>query len=241
MNNNIYIYEDIYEAVNELAKKITEIINKSLNEFITVGLSGGSTPGYLFNKLSNTYNNTIAWHKIKFFWVDERCVPPDDQESNYRLAKEQLFDYIPVSNNQIFRIKGEVAPEAAKESYSNIIMNEIPQHYGTPQFDILLLGMGTDGHTASIFPNRPDILNSGNISEIALHPKSLQKRITLTGRTIINAKNKLFLVSGTNKAQALLKALIEKDEQLPVTSIAQSGKTEWYIDKAAGKLIEPKL
>ena len=163
-------------------------------------------------------------------------VPPSNPESNFGVAKKLLFSKISIPEENIHRIKGENTPEEEALSYSAQIQENLPQQVGWPIFDLILLGMGDDGHTASIFPDQMNLLNSSHICEVAIQPQSGQKRVTLTGKAMNSASKVCFLVTGSNKAERMTEIWNnpEKANQLPASHIQpENGDLEWYLDESA--------
>ena len=179
------------------------------------------------------------WKRINFYWVDERCVPVESTESNFGEAERILFDKINTLVN-LHRIFGEDDPYEEAERYSGILKNNLPVEKDLPLFDIILLGMGEDGHTASIFPDQMNLLTSDKYCEVAIHPESGQKRITLTGKIINNADKIIFLITGKNKSE-VVKDILEKkngNEKYPAAHITgNNGNVKWYLDKDAAGLL----
>jgi 6-phosphogluconolactonase len=177
---------------------------------------------------------------VHLFWGDERCVPPDDPESNYGMVSRTLIRKIRIPVKNVHRIKGETDPLSASESYSEELFNFTLNWNGLPRFDLVLLGLGDDGHTASIFPHRPDLLHSEKICEVAVHPISGQKRITVTGRVLNNAAEIVFLVTGEKKSSVTAKILGSAPDgaAFPAAHIVpDNGKLVWLLDsRAAAKL-----
>jgi 6-phosphogluconolactonase len=235
----------IFKSPEDLADKFADrlmswVENKSGNTF-HLAISGGKTPDLMFSVLASKYAQSQLWQKIHFWWVDERIVPPNDPESNFGVAQKLLFSQISIPEENIHRIKGENAPEAEARSYSAQIQENVPQQDGWPLFDLILLGMGDDGHTASIFPNQMNLLNSMNICKVATQPQSGQKRITLTGKAICGASKVCFLVTGSNKAEPLSEIWNspENSNLRPAAHIhPEKGDLEWYIDKSAAQLLK---
>lgn len=202
---------------------------------ITVALSGGSTPKRLFELWADQYADKIDWSRIHFFWGDERCVPPEDPESNYGVAKELLFDRITMPSENIHRVRGEASPAEECSRYEQEIQQFVPTNRGgTPQFDLIILGMGDDGHTASIFPHQSEFLNSDRVCEVATHPQSGQQRITVTGRVLNAAKKVIVLVTGASKAEVLADVIGRRGEfaDYPISHV-QGDDVCFYIDEAA--------
>lgn len=201
-------------------------------------LSGGSTPKLLFQLLAEEYRDRIDWPRIHFFWGDERLVPHDDPESNYGEVQRLLFDKVPVVESQIHAVPTHLEPEEAATAYAQTMMRLLPSNSdGLPIIDINMLGMGGDGHTASIFPdNMREMLASDRICAVATHPESGQKRVTMTG-PVINASDEVaFLVTGNSKTQRVAQILNQEHgaEDYPVAHIQpRDGKLYWFLDEAA--------
>lgn len=233
----------IFKNTEELNKSFTELLKNILanREFITVALSGGSTPKTLFDYWSQHHKTDIDWRRIKFFWGDERCVPPTDEQSNYKMTKEHLFNHIPVPETNIFRIKGENKPTEEAERYSTLLQMEVEMTDGMPSFDLVILGMGDDGHTASIFPHEIALWESPEVCVVGTHPETGQKRVSLSGTTINAARNIAFLVTGQNKS-GKVEEIFNRPEisvkKYPAALVQpESGNLYWFLDEDAGKLL----
>lgn len=236
----------IFPSPNELAMNFAEkmasmIARSSKNaEPFTIVLSGGTTPELLFKVLSENFAESVPWKFVHFFWGDERCVPPDNDESNYGMAQRKFLSRIEIPSGNIHRIRGEDDPENEAARYSIEILSSVRNRDRLPLFDLVILGLGEDGHTASIFPGHSELFDSDKICEVALHPVTGQKRITLTGRVINNADNVTFLVTGKTKAE-IVENMFKKDSSVinfPASFIVPVyGKLNWYIDHDAGILI----
>lgn len=235
MTTEVKIYPSISELAEEFAGEIIEKINEQAKagEAFYVMLSGGSTPKLLFGFLAKLSSKVESWAHVHFYWGDERCVPPDDPESNYMMAKEGLLDKIHIPEANIHRIFGENDPEKEAIRYAAEISM-------IPNFDLIMLGMGDDGHTVSIFPNNLGLLNSSKLCEIGIHPKTGQKRITITGKVINAAKVVAFLVTGKNKAGIIAEIFSKTGLYLtyPASYIhPQKGELKWLLDEEAASLI----
>jgi 6-phosphogluconolactonase len=234
MNQPIKI--EVFNDYHEIADFIRSIISSdATSESFNIALSGGNTPRAIYSLLSEYKQPQIPWERMKFFWGDERCVPPDNPESNYLMTKESLFDKINIADDQVFRIKGENNPEVERERYSKIVLSNT-----NGAFDLMLLGLGTDGHTASIFKNQLGLMNSEQLCAIAVHPESGQVRITLTGRLINASRKILFLVTGSDKSQVLYNILYQKGEwdKYPASYVRPSdGEIIWILDRKAAARI----
>jgi 6-phosphogluconolactonase len=204
----------------------------------TIALAGGSTPKSLYNLVATNARTTLPWDRMFFFWGDERHVPPTDPESNYRMAEEAMLSKVPVPPGNVFRIQTE-NPEAAAaaEDYEKAIRKFFGLEPGQfPRFDLILLGMGPDGHTASLFPGTTALQEKSRLVVANWVEKMKTHRITLTLPVLNAARCVTFLVSGTDKAPAL-KSVLEENvlaEQYPAKLIKPSdGKLIWLIDRAA--------
>ena len=237
----IHVGNTASDACTECAKSLINILQETIRERGTayVAISGGSTPKLLFDIICASFSKDVDWSNVHLFWVDERCVLPSHEESNYRMTKEHLLKFLPFDDKKIHRIKGECEPALEVLRYAKEIAEIVPAKNGFPVFDVILLGMGDDGHTASIFPNALHLLESPNITATAVQPQSGQMRITLTGRVINNAEHVMFLATGANKANVLDIILHNKPNAklYPATHIVPaSNNLDWYIDQEAGNI-----
>lgn len=225
----------------EMAREIQKLVNNSaaMKVPVTMALSGGSTPKLLFTVLGDNFAESVSWDHVHFFWGDERCVGPDDSESNWRMANLALLSRIKIPSENIHRIKGEDDPEKEAERYAGEINLHTRIRSGLPAFDLVILGLGDDGHTASLFPGQENILNSEKVCEVAYHPVTGQKRITITSRVINNADNVIFLVTGAAKAEKVSQ-IIENPGivDYPAAFIEPSnGTLKWYLDLDAASML----
>ncbi|HEY5511905.1 MAG TPA: 6-phosphogluconolactonase [Prolixibacteraceae bacterium] len=205
-----------------------------------LAISGGSTPQIVFSALATKYADSPLWQKTHFWWVDERMVPPDHPESNFGVANRLLFSKINIPEKNIHRIKGENEPQLEAESYAQQLNSQVPAQISRPVFDLIILGLGDDGHTASIFPDQLELLESDLICAVAHHPVSGQARVTLTGNQINHASEICFLVTGVNKAERLseIAAGGKKAKPLPASYIhPENGELFWYCDAGAAELL----
>ncbi len=226
---------DFMNAVHTLSKK---------DEMLFLALSGGNTPKMFYRQLSGWNDeiktHPINWSHIHFFWVDERCVPPDHPESNYGMTYENLLSRLKIHPDQIHRIRGENDPFVEVQRYTDEIMHIVPLQNGLPVFNRIFLGIGEDGHTASIFPYQRGMTHSKAICKIASHPVTGQKRITLTYKPINNARRITFLVTGKNKSKIIseIAGNTPLANQYPAYHIRPvHGTMEWYLDKPAAQNI----
>jgi len=201
-------------------------------------LSGGSTPKALFELLATPpYAGRIDWTRTHVFWGDERCVPPDDRSSNYRMAREALLDKVPISPEAIHRMRGEDPPEQAAAAYEADLRALFGG--GAPRFDVVLLGMGDNGHTASLFPHLTAVRETSRWVVAEYVGEVKMWRITMTPPLLNAAARVLFLVVGADKA-AMLKRVLEgpRDiDALPAQVIAPAGALTWLVDQSAASML----
>ncbi len=200
-----------------------------------VALAGGSTPRALYRRLTQApYRRAIRWDRIRFFWGDERCVPPGNERSNYRMARETLLQPLRIPASQVFRMEGEQQPAQAARSYENGLRREFR---GRPvKLDLVLLGLGGDGHTASLFPGTAALAEERCLAVANFVPKLSEWRLSLTYRAINATRRIVFLVSGPEKAAVSAKILKKQSgwQDLPASCIgSRRGTLLWLLDQAA--------
>ncbi|MFN8240130.1 MAG: 6-phosphogluconolactonase [Bacteroidales bacterium] len=237
METLIRLSRNQFELAGEFAECLSDFINLAAKRKkpVNIALSGGTTPGLLFSMLGDLYSKKTDWEYVHFFWGDERCVPPHDQESNYGLVRLKLLEKISIPPLNIHRIRGESDPVQEAQRYAGEIMSSCRGRNGLPVFDMILLGLGEDGHTASIFPGNESSFSSKKVCEVAVHPLSGQKRITITGSVINNADRVIFLVTGASKAD-IISQVIECPgiSEYPAANVEPlHGTLEWYLDNDA--------
>ncbi|MCU0428461.1 MAG: 6-phosphogluconolactonase [Cytophagaceae bacterium] len=231
----------VYNNPIEVAEKFAEFLSALIaeKEHTYIALSGGSTPKLLFSYLSTNYKK-IDWKKVHLYWGDERCVPPDHKDSNYKMTFETLLQHIEIPSHNVHRVLGEKDPTTEAKRYAEEIESTVPMKNGLPQFDLVMLGMGDDGHTLSIFPHEQSLFNAAQTCVVATHPESGQKRVSITGKVANNALHIVFLVTGSSKAAKVEQIHKKKDAYLeyPAAHIEPSdGNLYWYMDKDATKLL----
>jgi 6-phosphogluconolactonase len=237
----------IFRTANELAEaSAMDFINLIKEAHVggkqlTVALSGGNTPKLFFSILAEKYSESVDWGYVHFFWGDERCVPPVDPESNYGTFRDIFLKKITFPGGNIHRIRGEDNPVEEALRYSDEIRTFTDSKNLFPAFEVMILGLGEDGHTASIFPGSLRLLSSEKVCDVAVHPVSGQKRITVTGKVINNSVKVIFLVAGEKKAVVIADIFNEKPAamQSPASYILPvSGNSIWMVDEKAAKLIK---
>lgn len=243
---SVRIVADSEELAREGAGIFIARVQEALREkgTCTVVLAGGSTPRGLYSLLAGdeSFRARVRWGKIDFFWGDERQVPPDHPESNFRMANEMLLSKVPVPADHVHRIRGE-EPDARKaaEEYEEVLRSFFrPKPGEIPELDFILLGMGADGHTASLFPGTEALKERRRLVVANWIPGLNAHRVTLTPPLLNNAKYVLFLVTGEEKAETLRKVLEEKtNEPLPAGLIRPTqGRCLWLADRSAAKLLK---
>jgi 6-phosphogluconolactonase len=219
-------------AGNFLLSRLTDAL--SGQPHATLAVSGGRAPLPLFSRLART---PFPWHRVHFFWVDERCVPPTHADSNYRLVRETLLDPLRVAPSHVHRIRGELRPDEAARRY----IDEIREFFGLqegqfPHFDVVHLGLGADAHIASLFPGEAMIDNRTGIGGAVYVDKLNTWRVTLLPGAILAARHTLFLTAGEEKAQAVQAVLNEPydPQRWPAQVITHHGRhVVWFLDHAA--------
>ena len=205
-----------------------------------VALAGGTTPRRLYALLAeDSYSARVPWDGVHFFWGDERCVPPDHEQSNYRMAREELLDRVPVPADQVHRMRGELQPELAASKYEKLLRQQLSPDGSEKtlgRFDLVLLGMGDDGHTASLFPGTPALAETERWVVGQYVEKLEAWRITLTPPLLNAAHHVLFLVEGQGKAARLHEVLEGEShpDQLPAQLVRPTaGELVWMLDRPA--------
>jgi len=239
-STEVKIYDNPSKVYQVVAEEILHLTQQSLQPQFHIALSGGNTPKELFTVLSKDFKHSIPWKRIHFWWGDERCVPPDHKNSNYKAAKDLLFSKIDIPVENIHRIKGENEAKAEADRYINEIEQNLIYRGDNPVFDLLILGLGEDGHTASIFPDQLELFEEKRICAVSQHPISGQTRITLTGKVLNNANRIFFLVTGANKSMRVSEIMNDEEaaKLLPAYYISPlNGNLIWFLDEDAANKI----
>jgi 6-phosphogluconolactonase len=245
---NYYVEPDAAALARRAAKYFYEMAGEAVEAQgrARIAVSGGSTPKAVFELLADPdqpWRWHMPWDKIDLFWVDERCVPPDDAESNYRMTREALLDRVPLRPEQIHRIESELEPEAAADRYESELRSSFRlDGAGSPRFDLVALGIGDDGHTASLFPHTAAIHERNRLVAANRVPQRDAWRVTLTWPVINHARSVFFLAAGQEKSSILKEVLTGPldPERLPSQLIwPSSGILTLILDKAAASLLPP--
>ncbi|MFP4344159.1 MAG: 6-phosphogluconolactonase [Anaerolineales bacterium] len=238
----VRVYSDEDALAEAVAQHFVTLAVEALSQKVpfTVALAGGSTPRPAYEALATPrYAQRVDWAQVELFWGDERSLPPDHPESNYRLAYEALLRHLPIPEEQVHRMRGELAPERAAELYEQ----ELRSVFGegrVPRFDLILLGLGEDGHTASLFPGTAVLQEQQHRQQrwvIAHHVEKLDAwRLTLTPVVLNAAENVAFIVAGERKATILERVAQGpyRPQELPAQLVQpRRGRLRWFVDQAA--------
>jgi 6-phosphogluconolactonase len=236
VKNAVRIFPDPDILAENAARLFAAAADQAIAEQgrFSVALSGGATPRALFRILSAAYRDRVRWKQVHLFWSDERSVPPDHEQSNFRLAHEELISKIALPWENIHRIEGELPPAEAAALYET----ELYRHFGSsglPRFDLILLGVGRDGHTASLFPDSAILQESARLVVPSYSEEAGNWRVTLTLPVLNHAAAVLFLVSGTAKAHVISGILGKwRRHPYPAALVAPAqGHVIWLIDREA--------
>ena len=231
----------IFESPEAMANSFIDRIRQAImsasasGRNANIALSGGSTPIKIYDSLTEEQLDNTDWSKVNFFWGDERCVPPDDQDSNFGNAREHFLKKIEIPEENIFRIKGENEPEKETERYASVLQ-QLPVHGGLPVFDVIFLGIGEDGHTASIFPGYLELFKSDKWVANTKEPHTGQNRITFTGKILNNTYEALYIAAGKKKYTPIDKLLHKPSlaKKFPTSYVRPwHGDLRWYVDREA--------
>jgi 6-phosphogluconolactonase len=237
----------VYENAEELAHAGAELFVDGAAEAIRVqgrfriALSGGSTPRRVYQLLATpAFSSRVDWDGVDLFWGDERYVPADARDSNYRMTAEALLDHVPVPPANVHGVRTEISPaSAAASAYEDEIRQVFRESASVPHFDLIYLGLGTNGHTASLFPHSPALHESSRLVVADLVAEVNAWRISMTLPLLNHACIVAFLIEGEKKAQVLKEVLLgpRDPERLPAQLIAPQGKLLWMVDEAAAALV----
>ncbi len=239
MKPKIQIFKDLQGLSLAAANLFVDLAAQAITargRFLTA-LSGGSTPKPLYEYLARApYRDQIEWDKVHTFWGDERCVPHNDPGNNYFQAKQALFDHVPLPLENIHRIASELEPKDAANDYAYVLNTFAEAPYSWPRFDLVLLGMGDDGHTASLFPGSQVDITSPTIAVTANYQDRPARRASLTPLVFNAARQVVFLLTGQGKSETLANILngVYHPELLPAQRIHPTdGEVRWLVDEAA--------
>ena len=231
MNGELLVVDDFPGA---FASHVIAAYENRPDDLFSIALTSGSTARPCYERLAAESTDVIDWLSVNVYWGDERCVPPDSERSNYHMARETLLGPLGIAPRQVFRMKGEMEPTRAARAYENVLRKEFR---GRPaRLDLLFLGLGSDGHVASLFPGTAAVAEGRRLVAANSVAKFSEWRITLTYRAINAARRIVFLVSGVEKAASLAKILEKRQgwRDLPASHVApRRGTLAWLADEAA--------
>lgn len=232
----VKIFEDSVSLYKGTADKIVDIYTeavKNIGDF-TIALSGGGTPKKLYELLATShYTDKIDWNKVKVFFGDERYVPRDHPDNNSKMAREALLNHVSIPESNIFVFDTSLPPQKSASEYAKSVKSELGENY--PHFDLILLGLGGDGHTASLFPWTPILKESKKMVKQVFVRKMGTYRLSFTYPLINAANNVIFLVSGSSKSDIISEILDDSanDNRYPAQGVQPLGQLYWHLDRYA--------
>jgi 6-phosphogluconolactonase len=246
MNGELHVFETTDRLFHAAAAKLVEEARSAIaaRSRFTVALAGGSTPQTLYELLAvEPYRSQVAWSKVEWFWGDERAVGPDDPESNFRMARQALLSKVEADASKVHRLCGEAVPLAtAAEEYQRELARVfgVPTDGPPPSFDLVLLGMGGDGHTASLFPFTAALDEQKRWVTANDVPQLNARRLTVTYPVLNAAASVVFLVTGVGKAKVLREVLQGPHDprRLPSQAVRPAGSLHWFVDHSAASQLE---
>lgn len=246
MKPELRIFRDLERLSRHAANLFVEHAAQSIRERgqFLAALNGGSTPNRLFQLLATDYRDQIDWSKVHVFWGDERCVPPDDPGSSYAQAHALLLSQVSIPESNIHRIRGELPPVEASKEYSITLKEYASAPIDWPRFDLVYLGMGEDGHTASLFPGSPVRVSEPTLPVTAHYQDRPANRVTLTQLVFNTAHLVIFMATGEKKAITLAHVLSDRynPELYPAQRIdPKDGELIWMVDEAAARKLPRKI
>ena len=246
MKLEIRIFKDLEKLSRDAADLFVEQATNAIAErgHFLVALNGGNTPARLLQLLATDFREKVDWGKVHVFWGDERCVPPDDPGSCYGQARDLLLSHVPISDLNIHRINGELGPAEASKEYSLTLRDFASPPHEFPRFDLVFLGMGEDGHTASLFPGSPVEVTESTMPVTAHYQDRPANRVTLTPIVFNNARVVAFMATGEKKAVTLADVLGDRynPELYPAQRISpKDGDLTWLVDEDAASKLPKEL
>lgn len=215
-----YIYPTATSTSRALIRYIIDMMNREPDRIFYFAFSGGTTPSLMFDIWAHEYREETPWMRMRIFWVDERCVPVNDSDSNYGTMFRLLLSEVGMPDEFVFPICGTCRhPSQEAKRYSDLVCSTVPLRRGFPAFDMVLLGAGDDGHTSSIFPGQEYLLSSFQPYEESINPYNGQPRIAMTGCLLFSAKKIVFLITGKGKA-GVVYDILESGDTGPAAYVA---------------------
>ena len=241
MEKRIHVYPNKEKLVAATAERVINLIGQAIQEngLCNIALAGGNTPREVYSMLAaNSYRDRVDWNGLHIFWGDERMVPPEHQDSNFRMVQQTLLEHIKIPDGNVHRIRGEITPEQAAAEYTELLHDHFRED--SPHFDLILLGIGEDGHTASLFPDTDAIEECERHTVAVFVPRLNTWRVTLTLPVLNAAREVIFLVSGSSKSNIIQRIMSVKQptKDLPATMVnPENGTLHWMLDSEAAALI----
>ena len=241
MEKRIHVYLNKEKLVAATAERVINLIGQAIQEngLCNIALAGGNTPHEVYSMLAaNSYRDRVDWNGLHIFWGDERMVPPEHQDSNFRMVQQTLLEHIKIPDGNVHRIRGEITPEQAAAEYTELLHDHFRED--SPHFDLILLGIGEDGHTASLFPDTDAIEECERHTVAVFVPRLNTWRVTLTLPVLNAAREVIFLVSGSSKSNIIQRIMSVKQptKDLPATMVnPENGTLRWILDSEAAALI----
>lgn len=243
-SNAVHIGEDLQATAAAAADRWEALAAQAIRErgAFHVALAGGSTPRALYRLLAAApRRERIDWQAVHVWFGDERCVPPDHADSNYRMAQETLLSHLPCAPARVHRMRGEVEPVSAAHEYEGMLQQHLPRAERTlapPRLDLILLGLGRDGHIASLFPGTAILDEESSLAAAIFVPQLSAWRISLTYPAIEAARQVMMLVAGADKADILATAFSVHAADYPVGRLRPGAGLDWYLDRAAAARLD---
>jgi 6-phosphogluconolactonase len=236
---DVYVYENADEVAREAAETFVMLVAGVLADrsIARVALAGGSTPKAMYHLLASpAFRDRVDWARVEIFFGDERCVPPDHADSNYKMAREALLDHVPLGADRVHRIAGERPPAEAASQYQQTLA----RIGDPPRLDVVLLGMGPDGHTASLFPGTAVLAETRSLAASVYVEKMSSWRVTLTAPVLSAAAHVMITTVGAEKADALATALAGADGAVPI-QLVHAADQRWLVDRSAAKMWRARM
>lgn len=228
------VYPTAAATAHALIERLLALMAHEPEKIFHVAFSGGSTPSLMFDIWANVYRKVTPWARMRIYWVDERCVPAEDSESNYGTMRRLLLDKVGMPAEYVYPIDGVNPPEVEAKEYSKLVCRTVPLVEGVPAFDVVLLGAGEDGHTSSIFPGQEHLLSSPHPYAVSVHPSTGQQRIAMTGCLLFAARRLIFLITGRSKS-CVVRDMLASGDAGPAAYVAHrhAGEVELFLDVEA--------
>jgi 6-phosphogluconolactonase len=241
MGKKIHAYPSKDKLVTATTEHVVNSIGQAIEErgLCNIALAGGNTPREIYSMMAGSaYRDRVDWNRLHLFWGDERMVPPEHQDSNFRMVQETLLDHVKIPAGNVHRIRGEITPEQAAREYAELLHSHFKADL--PRFDLILLGIGEDGHTASLFPGTDAVEECVKHVTAVFVPRLDTWRVTLTFPVLNAAREILFLAAGRSKADIVQRIISIKQpaKEFPASMVnPENGTLHWMLDSEAMVLI----